>query len=261
MQQFRVEASIMAESRNLFAPVFREYPRGHNVAAEAHAWPQLLHASSGVIRVETEQASWIVAPRRAVWIPPGCVHESWMLTDVHFRSLYLTPSNVWRHMKCKVIDVSPLLGELILAAQEFDPNKDMGTRGNLITRLILEELRLAKSVGSPIPLPQDPRLLRLCRSVLADVASDKTLDELAREVGSCSKTIARQFDRELGMNFRKWREMVQIANATAYLAQGVPVKVAAAALGYTPSSFSVMLRRGMGSTPQVLQRALRQPPN
>ena len=93
-----------------------------------------------------------------------------------------------------------------------------------------------------------------------DPARHLTLYHLPGDGGGCSKTIARLFDRELGMNFRKWRELVQVANAIAHLAQGVPVKVAASTLGYTPSAFSVMLRRGTGATPQAWQQGFGQPP-
>ena len=244
----------MTKAQGPFSPVVRVYRRGHLTPAHSHEFPQLLYASSGVMAVATGQGTWVVPPQRAVWVPPGCAHETWMLTDVHLNSLYLPPTAMWKRLDCKVIDISPLLRELILAAERIDPAQELDRRDDLVTRLILEELRRARSAASPIPMPQDARLLRLCRRVLADPSLHLTLDRLAEEVGGCSKTIARLFDRELGMSFRKWRELVQVANAIAHLAQGVPVKVAASTLGYTPSAFSVMLRRGTGTTPQALRR-------
>jgi AraC-like DNA-binding protein len=178
-----------------------------------------------------------------------------MLTDVHLSSLYIRPSNVWKRFDCKVIDIGPLLRELILAADDIDQGKKPDRRDDLIMRLIAEELRVARSVASPIPMPQDARLLRLCRRVLADPSLRLKLDELATEVGAGPKTVARLFSRELGMSFRRWRELVQVANAVAHLTGGAPIKIAASTLGYTPSSFSVMLRRGTGTTPQALRRA------
>jgi AraC-like DNA-binding protein len=245
----------MSKTQGSFSPVVRAYRRGHLTLAHSHEFPQLLYASSGVMAVATGQGTWVVPPQRAVWVPPACSHETWMMTDVHLNSLYLRPSATWKRLDCKVIDISPLLRELILAAEGIDPGQELARRDDLVTRLILEELRLARSAASPIPMPQDARLLRLCRRVLADPSLHLTLDRLAGEVGGCSKTIARLFDRELGMSFRKWRELVQIANAIAHLAQGVPVKVAASTLGYTPSAFSVMLRRGTGVTPQAVQQS------
>lgn len=248
----------MSRTQGSFSPVVRAYRRGHLTPAHSHEFPQLIYASSGVMAVATKQGTWVVPPQRAVWVPPACAHETWMLTDVHLNSLYLRPSATWKRLDCKVIDISPLLRELILAAERIDPQQELDRRDDLVTRLILEELRLARSAASPIPMPQDARLLRLCRRVLADPSLHLTLDHLAGEVGGCSKTIARLFDRELGMSFRKWRELVQVANAIAHLAQGVPVKVAASTLGYTPSAFSVMLRRGTGTTPLAVQKSFAQ---
>lgn len=245
----------MSKPSTFFSPVVRAYRRGHLVRAHSHPWPQLLYASSGVMGVETARGSWVVPPQRAVWIPSSCVHETWMLTDVHLSSLYIRPSNVWKRLDCKVIDIGPLLRELILAAEGIDQKRRPDRRDDLIMRLVAEELRVARSAGSTIPMPQDARLLRLCRRVLVDPSLHLRLDELAADVGAGSKTVARLFSRELGMSFRRWRELVQVANAVAHLARGVPIKVVASTLGYTPSAFSVMLRRGTGTTPQVLRRA------
>jgi len=58
------------------------------------------------------------------------------------------------------------------------------------------------------------------------------------------------------MSFRKWREQVQVANAVAHLVQGMPIKVVASLPGYTPSAFSVMMRRNAGTTPHSLRHQL-----
>jgi AraC-like DNA-binding protein len=51
------------------------------------------------------------------------------------------------------------------------------------------------------------------------------------------------------MTFREWRQLVQSSYAVAHLAQGDPVKVIASRLGYSPSAFSVMMRRALNRTP------------
>ena len=239
-----------------FSPVIRNYTRGHVVPAHAHSWPQLLYASSGILSVQTVKGSWIVPPQRAVWLPPDCVHETRMLTDVCFNSLYLQRTKQWSRYDCEVVEINPLLRELILAALKIRPDQEMTRREELIVRLIVEELMVARRGAWPIPLPQDRRSLSLCRKILEQPSRNTTLDELASEAGSSAKTIARRFDRELGMTFRKWREQVHVAHAVAHLVQRTPVKVVASLLGYTPSAFSVMIRRSTGTTPQALRHQL-----
>jgi AraC-like DNA-binding protein len=191
-----------------------------------------------------------------LWLPPDCVHETRMLTDVRFNSLYLQRSKQWSRYECEVVEISPLFRELILTALKIGSDQQMTKREDLIVRLIVEELMTAKRGAWPIPLPQDHRLLSLCQRILEQPSLGGTLDQLASEIGSSPKTIARLFDRELGMSFRKWREQVQVANAVAHLVQGMPIKVVASLLGYTPSAFSVMMRRNAGTTPQSLRHQL-----
>lgn len=234
-----------------FAPVTRQYSAGHVVPAHAHTWPQLLYASSGVMRVETSTGSWIVPPQRAVWLPPNSMHETRMLTDVHLASLYLRRKQKWS-FDCEVVEISNLLRELIVAALDIRPERRLSRRDNLIADLIVAELQSAPRGPSPIPLPTNERLLTLCKSVIANPSAGILLTELAAEVGSTSKTIARLFQRELGVSFREWRQLVQVAYAQAHLIQGVPAKVVASRLGYTPSAFSVLLRRHANSvTPSL----------
>jgi AraC-like DNA-binding protein len=246
----------MVSQSATFSPVIRSYNRGHVVAAHAHSWPQLLYASSGILTVRTAKGTWIVPPQRAVWLPPDCVHETRMLTDVRFNSLYLQRSKQWSQYDCEVVEISPLFRELILTALKIGSDQHLTKREDLIVRLIVEELTIAKRGAWPIPLPQDRRLLSLCQRILEQPSLGGTLDQLASEIGSSPKTIARLFDRELGMSFRKWREQVQVANAVAHLVQGMPIKVVASLLGYTPSAFSVMMRRNAGTTPQSLRHQL-----
>jgi AraC-like DNA-binding protein len=233
-----------------FAPVVRHYPRGHCVSAHAHPWPQLLYASSGVLSVETDKGSWIVPPQRGVWLPPDCVHVTQMLTEVDLASLYLKDSEHWS-FGCEVMEVSPLLRELIVAALRIDVERPRSHREKLLMGLIVEELRAAPRGVSPVPMPASERLLALCRRVIAEPSLNISLDEHATAAGLTAKTVSRLFDRELGIGFRQWRQMLHRSYAVAHLAQGTPAKVVASDLGYTASAFSAMLRRdanGGGAT-------------
>jgi AraC-like DNA-binding protein len=245
----------MATSNPGFSAVARSYPPGHLTPAHAHPWPQLLYASSGVMWVETDAGSWIVPPQRALWLPPDCRHETKMLTEVSLASLYLQDAAEWT-FGCEVIEISPLLRELIVASLRIDGRHAPSRREKLLVALIFEELKLAGRNVSPIPMPTDRRLLALCRRVLANPSLHVSLAAHAAASGTTAKTVSRLFQKELGIGFREWRQMVQVAYAVAHLIQGTPVKVVASHLGYTPSGFSVMLRRNAGDPPQSLLRRL-----
>lgn len=254
----RAASQAMSKHSKSFSAVVRDYKRGHFVPGHSHEWPQLLYASSGVMSVETPHGSWIVPAHRAVWLPARCVHETRMLTDVRFNSLYVRASRKWR-TGCKVIEISPLLRELILVARTIVPDRKSIRRDDLVMELIAEELQVAESAASAIPMPREVRLLRLCRAVIENPSLRIKFDMLAADAGGSTKTFTRLFDRELGMTFREWRELVQIAHATAHLARGNSIKAAASLMGYSPGAFSVMLRRVTGSTPRAFQQQIMNP--
>ncbi|HPI63353.1 MAG TPA: AraC family ligand binding domain-containing protein, partial [Alphaproteobacteria bacterium] len=62
-----------------------EAPRALVVVAEkysayqgewhSHRRAQLVHASQGVIHVQTTEGRWVVPPQRAVWILPDVLHQ------------------------------------------------------------------------------------------------------------------------------------------------------------------------------------------
>ncbi|GAA4130515.1 helix-turn-helix domain-containing protein [Aminobacter aganoensis] len=234
-----------------FSPVVYSYRRGHVIGPHSHPFPQLLYASSGVISAETPHGTWIVPPQRAVWLPTECPHSVRMLTDVEITSMYLSQVKELADFECGILEVCPLLRELLLAALRFEPDAPLASRENLVLQLFQEELRLAPRILSPIPMPQDPRLAELCAKILQDPSLDYSLAQLAVEAGASARTIARLFDSELGMSYRRWREQVQVAYATAQLADGKPAKVVASNLGYTASAFSVMMRRMSTKTPST----------
>jgi AraC-like DNA-binding protein len=63
------------------------------------------------------------------------------------------------------------------------------------------------------------------------------------------RTLARLFQRSLGMGFAQWRRQVQLATAVAQLTEGMAVSQIAPGLGYQPGSFSEMFSRELGMVP------------
>ena len=47
---------------------------GYTIPLHRHRRGQLLHAISGIMRIETEDTVWIVPPARALWVPPDLAH-------------------------------------------------------------------------------------------------------------------------------------------------------------------------------------------
>src|SRR5690348_1849577 len=79
-----------------------------------HSDHQLAWAASGVLTVRTGDATWVLPPTRALWIPAGLRHETLSAGTATMRTLYIRPD------LCPIswpdftpVAASPLLAEMI----------------------------------------------------------------------------------------------------------------------------------------------------
>ncbi len=229
----------------------RNYSRG-GTPAHSHPRAQLIYAASGIMRIETELGCWVVPPVRGVWIPANTIHRVIMLGRVEMRTLYIREDAAPDLPDtCRLLEVSPLLRALILALLEEPLEYDMNGRGGQIAALALTELRVLKIPALHLPMPSEPRLLRLCEDLIAHQDSRKTLDTIAELQATSSRTLARQFQRETGMSFRQWQQQARLVEALGHLANSVPVALIAEKLGYrSASAFTAMFKRTLGVEPR-----------
>ncbi|MFN4276334.1 MAG: AraC family transcriptional regulator [Ferrovibrio sp.] len=229
----------------------KDFPAGQHIPPHRHERGQLLYATRGVMRIGTTQGTWVVPPQCALWIPPQTEHEIHMSGAVAMRTLYIAPRAA-RHLPrdCQVIDVSPLLRALILAAMGEPVEYPRGSRGEAIAKLLLHELRAVPALPLHLPMPQEPRLLTVCRRLLNNPGGNTDIESCAAEAGLSSRSLARLFQRETGMGFTAWRQQARLAEALAQLSSGKPVALVAADLGYaSPAAFTAMFRKCLGTTP------------
>jgi AraC-like DNA-binding protein len=226
--------------------------RGGETPAHSHPRAQLIYAGSGVMRVETEVGCWVVPPVRGVWIPANTTHRVIMLGAVEMRTLYIRPDAAPDLPEvCCLLEVSPLLRALILALLEEPLAYDRTGRPGRIADLTLHELRFLKIPALYLPMPGEARLHRLCQVLVDSPDSRETLETLAEQQATSSRTLARQFKRETGMNFRQWRQQALLVEALGHLANGVPIARVAEKLGYrSASAFTAMFKRALGMEPR-----------
>ena len=119
-------------------------------------------------------------------MPAGVRHSIVMSGNVTMRTLYLRhDAAAGMPEVCRVLQVSPLLRELILEACNLSVEYDLDGRDGRIMALILDEI--AEAVEHPasalhVPMPSNPRLLKVCRAVMQDPAQEDDLDKLADAV-------------------------------------------------------------------------------
>lgn len=229
----------------------KSFADGFSILMHEHERDQLLYAISGVMRLRTQHDAWIVPPDGAAYIPAGLPHSVSMHGDVDMRTLYIDPLGVRKRPQgLNVVAVPNLLKELILALGQEPVAYDPGSRGSLIAQLIEREIDMAHALSLHVPLPRDTRLQKLCAELLADPSDRRTLDGWSEIAGASTRTLARLFERDLGMSFIQWRQRVRFQSALEALSQGTQVSVVAKQHGYrSPSAFSAAFAKAMGHTP------------
>lgn len=247
----------MDDAPRTVAAMAGTWPDGSAIPPHMHRRGQLLHALTGIMRIETADAAWIVPPARALWMPPEMPHSVAMRGRVEMRTIYVDASACTNLPKrVTMVEISKLLRELILAALDEEPQDATETaRGAIVGRLMLSELERLRHRLLDVPMPTDPRGLRVARALLDDCSQVLDLDGWAAQSGASRRTLARIFRSETGLGFAEWRARLRAIDGLARLAEGASVAGTAAAVGYaSPSAFSAMIRRTLGDPPRRLVR-------
>jgi AraC-like DNA-binding protein len=229
------------------------------VEPHKHDWPQLVYAVAGVISVTVGTGSWVVPPMRALWIRAGTEHSLLMRGRVEMRTLYFQPDVAPKLADaCCVIDVPPLLRELIVHVVSSGGLDCSTTSGRALLRVLVDQMRVVPERPLALPLPTDERARRVASSVLANPIATPSLKELVKRSGISERTAERLFLSQTGMPFGRWRQHARLHEAIRLLGEGHPVVKVAMRIGYqSPSAFVVAFRKCFGRTPAEYYRPAR----
>ena len=222
----------------------RETPRHH------HARGQLLGAEHGLLTVDAGRSRWVVPATHAVWIPPDTPHgitshgpySGWSVY-VAVSACYLLPD------KPCTLAMTGLLREAVARAAGFQ-EMTLTPSQERLAGVIIDEIGALPEVDLGLPMPQDPRLIRIAHALTARPDEDRRLEAWAAWAGISSRTLSRRFSAETGFSFSEWRQRVRLLRALELLAAGKPVTAIALELGYdNVSAFIALFSRVFGTTP------------
>src|SRR3984885_12218730 len=257
VRQLTVEQEPFLAVRSLAT----NYSSGYRIASHQHPWHQLLYATSGAMTVSTGRSSWMIPPARAVFIPARSVHAIRMWGTVEMRTLYLSPpltsfENLAEQDECRVVEVAPLLRELILRTVERMGLDSRVAHDARMIGLLEDEGKAAMAAANDpplaLPMPTDERALALAQHVLAQPLNmnGESVDELAQQHGVARRTLERRFRDETGMSFGMWRQKARLLDSIRLLAEGKSVTDAALDSGYSSvSAFIAAFKSTFGYTP------------
>jgi len=228
-----------------------DHEHGYHIPWHTHDLAQLIHATKGVMTVETDGGLWVVPPDRAVWVPAFEEHRIRMTGAVEFRSLYLVPQlRPIIDGRCCVVQVSAILKAAIVRALEFEqPYAAVGSEARLVA-VILDEIRAAPNVSLHLPSLKDSRARLVAKAFKKNSSDRRSISDWAKFAGASTRTLERLFQEDTGMTFGVWQRQVRLLHALEAMASGANVTTAALDVGFeTSSAFIAMFRRSMGTTP------------
>ncbi|NOR61660.1 MAG: helix-turn-helix domain-containing protein [Rhodobacteraceae bacterium] len=245
--------SQMASVETAARPVVgygEDYPAGMNAETHSHPRAHLIYAVSGVMHIETQIASYTILPSTALLMPANTEHAIYMDGPVAMRALFLRSSAARRFFgDCKVISVTPLLRELILAACSEPLNWDIQGRGHHVTALALDEIEKSNILPLDLPLPTDARLRRVIDALRKQPQNTSSLVEWVQISNVSDRTLARLFRKETGLSFRQWRQQARLTAAMGALSAGEsPAKAAIIADFESQPAFGLAFRKFFGFT-------------
>jgi len=255
MSNYRLadEASILIRTFGVTFHSGQKAPR-QLVPPAAGMWHQLVCATRGVLTVRTDRCAWVVPPHRAVWIPAGFPYRLEMSGVVAVRMLYIRPRKRGGRSlprDCSVLNVTPLLRELILRTVEMGALDAAIAEHRRLIGVILDELKVLVAVPLQLPLPRDSRAARFAALANHDSGAIPPTETLLRQSGASRRTMERLFRAETGMSLGQWQRRQTLLVALRRLAAGENVSGVAAQLGYnSASAFIAMFRRELGQTPK-----------
>ena len=151
-----------------------------------------------------------------------------------------------------MVEVSPLLRQLLLAAVDMPAQYDREGRDGALARLLLHEVDRAPALPLHIPLPRDAA--GVCQAFMAAPDIRSRPQDWAGRLHMSPRSFSRHFREHTGMSYAQWRQRACVVLALARLAAGDPVTVIALDFGYQgPAAFSTMFRRVLGAAPAYLR--------
>src|SRR5262249_19841774 len=143
-----------------------------------------------------------------------------------------------------VIQVSPLLRELVLAFMSFARDDAVRGPAQRMTRVILDQLGIEPVAPLHLPMPSSARLRRAVSEIAADPGRRDGLAEAAERAALSERSFERHFRAETDLSFRAWRRQAKLMKAVEWLSLGTSVGEVSDRLGYEgPSAFVAAFRQ------------------
>lgn len=220
------------------------------VGWHAHREGMFYAVFQGLASMRTEAGTCTMMPGQVGWLPPSTRHCGYSFGKSEALFVYVRP-DLCHLMPAtpRVMRMSPLSKALMERLSVIEPPLAPYRIEQILTVLI-EEMRESDAMELYLPMPREPRLLKIATALQSHPDDNTDLDGWARSLGMTRRTLMRRFQQETGLTIGQWRQQLRLLKAMQLLAEGTSVTSAALSVGYSSlSAFIASFRQRFGVTP------------
>lgn len=215
-----------------------------------HRKGQLILALHGGITSEVQQAMWMVPTHYAAWIPSNMPHSNRVTTNAQLCFLFIEPGAVEMPEQCCTLKISPLVREMILHLANVPYEHIHQPAVQRLTQVLFDELPKQPIEHLEVPISDNVKIRAMADLMTRNLQDKRPLSAWADTFAMSERNLARLIVKETGLNFRRWRQQLQLIMALRLLVGGQNVQQVAESLGYdSTTAFITMFKKALGTTP------------
>lgn len=227
-------------------------------SSHQHPWGQICWISLGIMEISLEQQELITPANFLVWIPAHTPHAAYVRQALDYTSIYVSGelAQLLPQATC-LLAQTPLISALISDFCQRQVSHMQNASDHHQAKLLITRLSQCERAANFLPSSQDRLLLPILNTLQAEPNNDRSLASWAKEVHSTERTLARRFQKELGMSFGQCRNRIRLLQALAWLKEDKSIQDIAWRLGYgSPSAFIAMFKQLIGFSPERYRRQM-----
>src|SRR5471032_1852472 len=220
---------------------------------DSYPMGKFIYSFSGVLEIESSNASFVITPQFGIWIPPNVGHSGFNRHQAYHCSFHVASEHcIHLPSTACALTVTPLVRAIL---EELRLRLVHSPEEDRLLYVLLDLLARSSRAESYLPTSCDPLLGPVLRALEAFPADPRSLPEFACSAKTTERTMMRRCQRDLGMTFIEWRQRLKIIEAMVLLEKGQAVEEISLKLGYsTASAFICMFRRMMGASPDEYRK-------
>lgn len=213
---------------------------------------KVIYTKSGIIELNTGNLQLISPYNYVIWVPanmPYTVHTNHPNGYICFyieNSFLLNPPKI----PCLILQTT-IIKALFEDFTLRRVSKIIDKWDTCQAEILLERIIQAERHESYLPCSKNSLLSNILQKISSNPGDSTTLKKWATILSCSERSLARLFQRDLGMSFTKWRNRARLLKAIKLLQNNHPPNEIAIELGYsTISAFRATFRKLLGITPE-----------